>query len=923
MKLKGLIFTMVLAFGLTKGYAQEIPLPEHPRPDFERVNWMNLNGEWQFTFDKENGQRAVRGNTTAKLDKVINVPFGWGTPLSGVDNGGDKGYYARDIVVPETWKGQRIFLVIGASDYDTQIWLNGKLLKQHKGGYTPFEVELTKHITNYGIPQHLAVVVDDTPDNRRLYGKQGYGDVRGIWQTVYLEGRGQNYIDYIHFLPDIDNSLVNVEVGLNKPIGKNGTLRIHFNNNDGPDYTFKPTSKNASDTIFKFTVNLQNQHLWKLSDPYLYEVKVFLNNNTVQDVVSSYFGQRKVSIVKMPGTDYTYVALNNEPIYLQLTLDQSYNPQGYYTFPSDKFIQNEIEISKKLGLDGNRVHIKAEVPRKLYWADKLGLLIMQDVPNWWADDNTLGRADWEQCMRDQVKRDFNHPSIFAWVDFNETWGLFTSNKEDGHRYYLPKTQAWVDSMYHLNKSLDPTRLVEDMSACNHDHVESDLNSWHAYMPGNGWESMLDDACKNTYVGSSWNFIGGHKQTGAPMFNSECGNVWGYDNGATGDVDITWDYHQMMNAFRAHPKCAGWLYTEHHDVTNEWNGYVRYDRSPKEFGLDDFVPGMTMRDFHSPYYISPRCPLIQDVHADSVIVINRFLSVNDNVDKDNSVTVKSSLAGWDDLGNRISEQEIGNDEIVIQPWFNNEIVPTKLKAPARNGLYVVRFVLKDVNGNILGRNFTLLRVRDGKTAADDANTRVLTFAPDSYVNSNWSQKTWTAMTGEKVNGTGHGFFEYVVNIPKNIKIKKVKEMALVFEASAKRLNGKDREKANLEDNDYMLGKGTSERGGLPNSYPQTSMEKFPSILNVYVNGTLCGTVRLPDDPADHRGVLSWQSQKDKRLDEAGSYGYMETINIPVSCLKNGKNAVVKFEVPSNSDGGVALYGENAGHYPLNPTILFRF
>ena len=219
---------------------------------------------------------------------------------------------------------------------------------------------------------------------------------------------------------------------------------------------------------------------------------------------------------------------------------------------------NEILLSKKVGLNGNRIHIKVEVPRKLYWADKLGLLIMADTPNFWGEPVPEAREDWENCLREQVERDYNHPSIFAWVNFNETWGLRTGGT------YLPETQEWVRSMYHLTKSLDPSRLVEDQSACNHDHVESDINSWHAYCRGYVWEDTIKEYSDKTFPGSTFNYIGGNAQNGAPMINSECGNVWGYE-GSAGDCDYTWDYHIMMDAFRRYPKCAGWLYTEHHDV----------------------------------------------------------------------------------------------------------------------------------------------------------------------------------------------------------------------------------------------------------------------------------------------------------------------------------------------------------------------
>lgn len=943
-----LIFTILtlLALSIATSFAQSIPLPEHPRPDFERPDWINLNGTWQFTFNSERGQYAAENDITAAFDHQITVPFGWGSPLSGVADEGNKGYYARDILIPRTWRNKRIFLVIGACDWDTQIYFNGRHIASHQGGYTPFEVEITWNLTGFDdVPQHLVIVADDTPNDQRLSGKQGYGDVRGIWQTVYLEARGQRYIDYVHFAPYPENSIVRIAVGVDAPLSSGDAIRLHFPNGEEADYTFTPSRTQRRDTILSFHLPLHNQHLWDLDDPYLYEVEVSIKReSSTTDLVRSYFGQRSIGVDTLPGTNYPYVTLNGRPLYLQLTLDQSYNPQGYYTYPSDADMRREIEISKQLGLNGNRIHIKAEVPRKLYWADRLGLLIMQDTPNWWADDNPLGREDWERCMRGQIRRDYNHPSIFAWVNFNETWGLFSTRKADGFRRYHWTTQAWVEQMYLLTKQLDPTRLVEDNSPCNFDHVLSDLNSWHGYFPGTAWEDKLDEYCRLTYEGSLWNYANGHRQGSAPMINSECGNVWGY-KGATGDVDITWDYHQMINAFRAHPKCAGWLYTEHHDVINEWNGYVRYDRSPKIDGLDAFVPGMSMRDFHSPYYVSPRCPLIQDVKAGTQITIPRYLSIMTDRNP-GDMMLQTSIAGWNDLGESVDEQLVALEPIAFKAYANEDIPSVTLNAPQRNGLYVVRFVLSCPNSTTLHRNFALIHVTGGTTAADLPGTRVKTFTPFSFTKSKWSDRTSYAMGGDKVNGFGSGFFEYEVEIPDDIQLKHLKSATLIFEASAKRLNGKDRPDASSE-GDFMRGKGTSDPSGLPNSYPQTDLDTYPTTLIVSINNHKVATLTLPDDPADHRGALSWQTQSSPTtdpnfapthqntltLDEAGSYGYLQEVPIPFRFLKPGNTITIRFEVPSAPSDpsnpseaipvahGLALFGAHSGRFPLNPTLFF--
>ena len=204
-----------------------------------------------------------------------------------------------------------------------------------------------------------------------------------------------------------------------------------------------------------------------------------------------------ISTINLPGTQYPYVALNNQPIYLQLALDQSYHPEGFYTFPSDKFIKEEILRSKSIGLNGIRIHIKAEVPRKLFWADKLGLLVVEDLPNSWGDPDKYMRNESEYTLKEMIKRDYNHPSIFSWVLFNEQWGLSTKNDPEDNKKnkseILPETYDWLTSMYYLAKSMDKSRLIEDNSlCCGGVHTATDINSWHVYLPGYAWEKYLKD-----------------------------------------------------------------------------------------------------------------------------------------------------------------------------------------------------------------------------------------------------------------------------------------------------------------------------------------------------------------------------------------------------------------------------------------------
>jgi hypothetical protein len=766
--------------------------------------------------------------------------------------------------------------------------------------------------------------VDDSPHPFKLEGKQGYGEAKGIWQTVYLEARPDVHLTGVHYLPDIDAGTVTVKAQWNAAAPAGAQLVLNFKTGDVPTVT-QAVATGA--TNVQFDVAIPDARLWSLDDPFLYEVNAALTAGNARDQVSTYFGMRKIGVGNLPGTDFPYVTLNNKPLYLQISLDQSYHPDGFYTFPSDVFMRDEILRSKRIGLNANRIHIKVEVPRKLYWADRLGLLIMADVPNFWGEATPEARKESEFALRGMVARDFNHPSIFSWVTFNETWGLFTQRGDK--REFLPETQKWVIEMYRLAKQLDPTRLVEDNSPCNHDHTETDINTWHDYLPGYGWEARLDQIVRDTYPGSTWNFIGGRTQGNQPLFNSECGNVWGYE-GSTGDVDWSWDYHIMMNEFRRRPKICGWLYTEHHDVVNEWNGYWRYDRTDKYTGMDALAPGMSLTDLHGPFYIATGNPLCRDVKPGEKVEVPLFASFLTDQRPGRQLVLRSELYGWDRLGQRESYQQT-SQRIAFEPWMARELPALKLKMPKQPSLAVLALSLENEAGVVLQRNFTTFLVADGASPreenlkADGRKLRVVRFAPDGFAKAEWSQKQWNVLDGLKVNGAGHGYFEYRLPWPNGLDAANLAGASLVMEASAKQLFGKDREGAKKEEGDFMRGKGTHDPSSNPNSYPMTDTVTFPSEVRVRVNGVVAGSFHLPDDPADHRGILSWHSQPhDRKLREAGSYGYLVQATLPAEALQaamESNEIVLRLEVDSALPGGLALYGERFGRYPLDPTLVF--
>lgn len=910
------LLILVLFSGCQKDKPEAgIPLPEHPRPDFERIEWINLNGYWDFTFDATDaGEKERWAEHNKTFTQKILVPFPWGSPLSEVPNEADIAWYKRQITIPDAWQGKRVFLVVGASDWLTKGWVDGKPVGEYQGGYTPFEFELTDH-AKFGKSQELVLRVDDSPHDFKLFGKQGYGDAKGIWQTVYLEARSDNFIRNFYFTPDIDEELLHVRAELDKALASDTKIQLNIQGEER-NYPIGDAMAKAGEKSISFSVEIPDVKLWSIESPHLYDAELALLTDQ-PDRISTYFGMRKISVEKLPGTDIPYVALNNKPIYLQTSLDQAYHPEGFYTFPTDEFVRDEIWRAKEIGLNGQRVHIKVPIPRKLYWADRLGMLIMADVPNSWGEPDADMQRETLVALEGMIARDYNHPSIFSWVLFNETWGLFTKTSE-GKRAYLPETQQWVAEMYHHAKGLDSTRLVEDNSACNYDHVITEINTWHAYLPGYEWKNFLANASVQTFPGSPWNYAEGYVQGNEPMFNSECGNVWGYE-GSTGDVDWSWDYHIMMNEFRRHPKVAGWLYTEHHDVINEWNGYWKYDRSRKFTGFEALVDGMKLNDMHSYIYLAPGGELCQDVKPSETMTVPVRLSVMTDAVPEGEVDLHLRLYGWNTLG---EEVEISSEtqKLSIKPWEQRDLVPLQITMPQAPGLYLYSMQLSD-GTKLIHSNFVIFQVT-GEPASD----HVITFKPDAFTGQQWSLKQWNILDGLKVNGAGYGYFEYEVALPQDMDISQYSSGTFIAELSSKPLNGKDKEQQEQTDGDYMRGRGLHDPGRNPNSYPMTDEYLNPSKMLISINGTRIGEAELADDPADHRGILSWHAQlHDRKLREAGTYGYLVKIPLEKSLIdqaaKDGR-FVIRLEVPESLPGGLAIYGKDFGRYPLDPTLVFE-
>jgi hypothetical protein len=905
-----------------------IPRPEYPRPDWQRADWLNLNGRWSFQFDLDNQgeDQAWFAQEAPFFHSTIIVPFSWTTSLSGIASS-NKGiaWYRRSVKWSPIIVGARLFLRFGAVDYTCDVWVNGTPVGSHTGGYGTFELD----VTDVWLPDgenSIVVRVEDNDHNYQTRGKQGYGEIRGIWQPVWLEARPQNYVANAKFSSHLDGS---VEVSGSIIAHHSGPASITFDFADkAVDHRVELVLVKGSND-FKASFHIADPQVWSPESPYLYEGEITLSSQEQTDVVSTYFGIREISTALIADRNYRWITLNGKPIYLNGTLDQSFHPLGFFTFPTDQDMQDEIYQMKRLGLNFVRIHIKPEEPRKLYWADKLGILVMEDMPCFWGDPDEAARKAYENELREVIDRDYNHPSIFSWILFNETWGLKTENQstnlasdQSQQSNYLTETQEWVRRMYHYTKQLDPTRLIEDNSPCNWDHVETDINTWHFYI--NGYAEVrkhVSHVVEQTFESSTFNYIGGNRQTDAPLMNSECGNVWGIEGGA-GDSDLAWHYRYMMNEFRRHDKMCGFVFTEFRDVLNEFNGYYRIDGSDKQFGYDWFVPGMTVADLHSPDFIVIDAPPCQTIEAGAEVSVSLLRSSFDDSYHGRSLQLNWELS-YDSLGVR-TIAGVGTRKLDWNGYGVSSLESLVVKMPAQDAVAVLGVQLTTLDGITVTRNFITFDVRSSRVNGNyDVNSHVISLPIDSSVDSEWKH-TWKAIEGHKISGGPNGHFTYQIKLPEQQEKALIYDVELVFEASAKLLLAQNRAESIQRQADINMMHGANAYVEFnPNTYLMTDAKLQQTNLSIWVNDQLIETIQLPDDPADSRGVLSWHYQPiNNKLNEAGSYGYLCKVTLPSKIsaqLNRNRNFKLRLET---DEGGLALYGRNAGRYPIDLLIRYR-
>ena len=407
---------------------REIPRPEHPRPDFQRETWMNLNGSWSFAFDDENrGLREKWYLPEHVLPRTILVPFAYQTKLSGIgptDEIHPVLWYGRKLTLPEEMAGRRILLHFGAVDFRAEVFVNGEAAGTHCGGYTPFCLDITRLL--HDGENDLRLRVEDLPDVSQPRGKQywerglmgcWYTPVSGIWQTVYLEAAGELAVETAHFTPDLDRHMVTADITLDAWPAEPVELEIALSFEGKPVRSVRTEMAGRRISVPVDLIvrsGLDPIHVWTPDHPELYGAAVILRRNGTEiDRVSTYFGMRKIE------TRDGKVYLNNCPLYQRLVLDQGYWPDSLITPPSDEAIQEDIRLTLAFGYNGARKHQKLEDPRYYYWADRMGLLVWGEIPSPYEFSAESVHHLFE-TLGGFIRRDYNHPSIIAWVPLNES-----------------------------------------------------------------------------------------------------------------------------------------------------------------------------------------------------------------------------------------------------------------------------------------------------------------------------------------------------------------------------------------------------------------------------------------------------------------------------------------------------------------------
>ncbi|WP_077534332.1 glycoside hydrolase family 2 protein [Massiliimalia massiliensis] len=567
-----------------------IPRAEYPRPDFQREIWLNLNGTWNFTFDDKNCGEKERWYMHGTFEREILVPFCYQSQLSGINEQElhEVVWYCRKFQIPRQMEGKRIILHFGAVDYICRVWLNGSFLGEHQGGHTPFSFEITNFLTDE--KNVLTVMAQDDcsldkPRGKQYWGKEPercwYTPTTGIWQTVWLEAVGKNYIHHMRITPDIDRRIAILEVFLdqepNEKLELTALVSYH-------EKTCRVINTKVYEKYIRLILDIREEdpvdevHYWSPEEPNLYDLCLMLSIDGAEvDKVSSYFGMRKIEAKN------GMILLNNKPYIQKMVLDQGYWPESLITPPSDEAILLDLEMTKKFGFNGARKHQKIEDPRYYYWADRLGVLVWGEMPSGYQfNTNEIVRltTEWMEFL----ERDYNHPCIVCWVPFNESWGIRNVFQDE-------QQQALARSLYELAKAYDPIRLVSTQDGweqicpsdiCGiHDYtanVEEILNKYKSQ------ETIMKSHAQGRILYSENNQYGKQPvlitEYGGIAFSGTSDKEWGYFGTVEDEEEFFKRYEEETLAFWKNDYVWGYAYTQLTDVEQEVNGLMTADRQCK-------------------------------------------------------------------------------------------------------------------------------------------------------------------------------------------------------------------------------------------------------------------------------------------------------------------------------------------------------
>ena len=580
--LKRTIAAAAAIFTLAYASAEELPRAEYPRPQFERQEWINLNGQWSYTFDFSRSGMDRELFRSEGFDGQITVPFAPQSELSGVGFTDfiPEMWYQRRLEIPADWDGKRILLHFGAVDYIASIYIDGRIAGRHWGGSSSFTVDITR-LVSAGKTHNLVIrVEDDERSGEYAKGKQcgrfasfgcEYTRTTGIWQTVWMEAVHKDGLKDVYVIPDLDQSrFVFRPEYYAVQQGQKLRIRIIDNGKTVSEKTIPATAQSQAELTVK------KVKTWSPEDPYLYDIEydVLSAEGKVIDHVKAYAGMRKVH------TANGYFYLNNKPYFQRLVLDQGYYPDGIWTAPSDEALRHDIELAKAAGFNGARLHQKVFEERYFYWADRLGYLTWGEGPSYGMNvNNEIAARNFLSEWLEIVVRDRNHPSLVTWTPFNETW-----DSQDGT---YPR---FVRDIYAETKAADPTRPINDASG--DDHVMTDIWSVHNYeQDGDKLKEQLAltegrEPYRHSYEKEFLAVYGGQ-----PYILDEFGGIgwmspeerkhsWGYGNLPQTEEEFYSRLDKMVKAVASLEHIAGFCYTQLTDVEQEKNGIYKYDRTEK-------------------------------------------------------------------------------------------------------------------------------------------------------------------------------------------------------------------------------------------------------------------------------------------------------------------------------------------------------